>query len=177
MDNKDLIVQLSQILDKIHQICESGTKKELSTEITYIFDEIQRRMRAPCVGPIGLVSVEEISQRPPEYYLDLVVKKIDKIPKEELFKEQGALLDIEIGKAHYLLGDLEGARDRIKSVVNTAEQLGLSDLKADALKRLGDIEYRKNNYLESEKYYLESLKLYKQSGNLEGQADIHNDLA
>lgn len=176
MENIKIIDQIRHILDTIQQICQNDGGVKLSSDTVFLLDEVERMMRAIRGGKIPSPLDLEIGKNTPEYYLAFVVKKIEQIPNIELTNEQRTFLDIEIGKAYFLLGDLKAAGKKFVSVVTAAEQLGLLDAEADALKRLGDIAYRRNKFDAAEKVYLESLKLYENGSNLEGQADIYNDL-
>jgi tetratricopeptide (TPR) repeat protein len=176
MDNKKIIDQISHILDTIQQICQNDESVKLSSETVYLLDEIERMMfavrRSKADSSIGL----EINQKSPDDHFEFAVKKIEQIPHIEFTDEQRTLLDIEIGKAYFLLGDLDGAKKKFESAVSIADRLGNMDAKADAFKRLGDIAYRRNKFDEAESIYLESLKLYEHSENFKGKADIYNDL-
>jgi tetratricopeptide (TPR) repeat protein len=76
-------------------------------------------------------------------------------------------------KASNLIQELSQA---FFNIVDSAEEFDLLALKADNLKRLGDIAFRRNQLDESESFYLRSLKLYEKMGDEKGMADLYNDL-
>ena len=176
MADKNIINQLAPILDSIQEICHAGCQTEFTSETTYILDEVERVTTAMRKGQAGSSWLPGIGAQPAESYFELAVKSIEQIPRIQFSQEQRGYLNIELGKAYFLLGDLEAAKLKLNSALTVATQLSLTDLNAEALKRLGDVEFRRNNYSEAVRLYDESLGQYQKAANLEGQGTIYNDL-
>ncbi len=176
MADKNTIDQLAPILDNIQEICHAVGQTVFTPETSVILSEVERATAAMRMGQGGFAFLPGVDVRHPESYFELAVRSIEQIPKIQFSQEQRGYLNIELGKAYFLLGDLEAAKLKLNSALTVALQLNLTDLRAEALKRLGDVDFRRNNYSEAEKLYKESLEQYQKAENLEGQGTIYNDL-
>jgi len=176
MAEKNIINQLAPILDNIQEICHAGSQTGFTPETAFILDEVERATNAMRTGQVASRSLPNIGLPSAEFYCELAVKSIEQIPKIQFSQEQRGFLNVELGKAYFLLGDLDAAKLKLSSALAVAQQLNLTGLHAEALKRLGDIDFRRNDYSEAERLYNESLLQYQKAESLEGQGTIYNDL-
>jgi tetratricopeptide (TPR) repeat protein len=169
--------KLGLVLDNILLICHSGEKAKLSPETALILYGIEEVTRTFKDGGFGLNLVSAIGDKSPESYLRLAIDKIEQITEIEFAEQQRALLNLELGKAYYLLGDLNDATERFYLSLEQAENLGLIKVKAEVLKQLGDVACRRNHYEAADNFYRASLAHYEKTNDEEGQAEICSDLS
>ena len=176
MDTKKIISQLDPILDRILEMCQSDVKVTSTPELSLLLKDIQGFKKNILQDNSGLSLVDVIGSTSPEDYVRKIVTKIEAIPDLISSQKHRASVDLQIGRIHYLLGDLNGASKRFKSALDIATTLTLNQKKADVCKRLGDVAFRQNRYDEAERWYKQGLEEYQSIEDMEGQAHLYNDL-
>ncbi len=90
---------------------------------------------------------------------------------------ESARIHLQLGQLQWRRGRHADARETLEAAVRVGEAVRADDIVAEGLKLIGNVLMMSGDRTDAQRYYERSLRLYEQSDDIAGLANVHSNLA